>query len=160
MKARDLPGFRHWDRICSTWKACLRWKTRGFPERHELGLSLPVHERNKAALLLSLSKQSTNEYRLNRQTCPGIQSVPHADLNIRSTLTPNMSGGDTVFGVFNHTLTLLEPQSRFGDKPVQFRVVCLQNGTAALKGLGSVHTKNRTYIYQGYTAAGQGINDR
>ena len=37
----------------------LRWKTRGFPEMHELDLSLPVHERNKAALLLSLSNQDT-----------------------------------------------------------------------------------------------------
>ena len=32
-------------------------------------------------------------------------------------------------------LTLLEPQSRFGDKPVKFQVVCPQNGTAVLKGL-------------------------
>ena len=41
-----------------------------------------VHERNKAALLLSPTKQtshvSTTEYRLNKQTCPGIQNVPHA----------------------------------------------------------------------------------
>ena len=32
-------------------------------------------------------------------------------------------------------LTLLEPQSRFGDKPVKFQVVCPQNGTSVLKGL-------------------------
>ena len=32
-------------------------------------------------------------------------------------------------------LTLLEPQSRFGDKPVKFQVVCPQNGTEVLKGL-------------------------
>ena len=32
-------------------------------------------------------------------------------------------------------LTLLEPQSRFGDKPFKFQVVCPQNGTAVLKGL-------------------------
>ena len=32
-------------------------------------------------------------------------------------------------------LTLLEPQSRFGDKLVKFRIVCPQNGTAVLKGL-------------------------
>ena len=31
--------------------------------------------------------------------------------------------------------TLLEPQSRFGDKQVKFRVVCPRNGTAVLKGL-------------------------
>ena len=32
-------------------------------------------------------------------------------------------------------LTPLEPQSRFGDKPLKFQVVCPQNGTAVLKGL-------------------------
>ena len=31
-------------------------------------------------------------------------------------------------------LTLLEPQSRFGDKPVKFHEVCPQNGTAVLTG--------------------------
>ena len=36
---------------------------------------------------------------------------------------------------FSLALTPLEPQSRFGDKPVNFQVVCPQNGTAALKGL-------------------------
>ena len=30
---------------------------------------------------------------------------------------------------------LLDPQSRFGDKPVKFQVVCPQNGTAVLEGL-------------------------
>ena len=33
------------------------------------------------------------------------------------------------------SLTLLELQSRFGDKPVKFGVICPQNGTAVLKGL-------------------------
>ena len=32
-------------------------------------------------------------------------------------------------------LTLLEPQSRFGDKSVKFQVFCHKNGTAVLKGL-------------------------
>ena len=32
-------------------------------------------------------------------------------------------------------LTPLEPQSRCGDKPLKLQVVCLQNGTAVLKGL-------------------------
>ena len=32
-------------------------------------------------------------------------------------------------------LTLLEPQTRFGDKPLKFQVACPQNGTAARKGL-------------------------
>ena len=32
-------------------------------------------------------------------------------------------------------LTLLEPQSHFGYKPLKFQVVCPQNGTAVLKGL-------------------------
>ena len=36
-------------------------------------------------------------------------------------------------------LTLLEPQSRFGGKPVKFQVVCPQNGTAALKGLNGIY---------------------
>ena len=34
-------------------------------------------------------------------------------------------------------LTLVEPQSHFGDKPVKFQVVCPQNGTAVLKGLSA-----------------------
>ena len=34
-------------------------------------------------------------------------------------------------------LTLLEPQSRFGDKPLKCQVVCPQNETAVLKGLMS-----------------------
>ena len=29
----------------------------------------------------------------------------------------------------------LEPQSRFGDKPLKFQVVCPPNGTSVLKGL-------------------------
>ena len=32
-------------------------------------------------------------------------------------------------------LTHLEPQSRWGDKPLKFQAVCPQNGTAVLKGL-------------------------
>ena len=32
-------------------------------------------------------------------------------------------------------LTLLEPQSRFGDKRLEFQVVCPKNGTAVLEGL-------------------------
>ena len=35
-------------------------------------------------------------------------------------------------------LTLSEPQSRFGDKPLKYQVVCPQNGTAVLKGLTAV----------------------
>ena len=33
------------------------------------------------------------------------------------------------------SLTLLEPESRFGDKAFKFQVVCPQHGTAVLKGL-------------------------
>ena len=46
-------------------------------------------------------------------------------------------------------LTLLEPQSRCGDKPLKFQVVCPQNGTAVLKGLiGPMeHTKKLPGIY-------------
>ena len=32
-------------------------------------------------------------------------------------------------------LAPLEPQSRFGDKPVKLYVICPQNGTAVLKGV-------------------------
>ena len=57
-------------------------RKQGFSAGTSLALSLRMHERNKA-VLLSLSKQyvSTNEYRLNRQTCSGIQSVRTPDLN-------------------------------------------------------------------------------
>ena len=34
-------------------------------------------------------------------------------------------------------LTPLEPQSRFGNKTLEFQVICPQIGTAALKGLSS-----------------------
>ena len=33
------------------------------------------------------------------------------------------------------TLTLKEPRSRFGGKPLNYQVVCTQGGTAVLKGL-------------------------
>ena len=33
------------------------------------------------------------------------------------------------------SLTLLEPQYRFGDTPVKFQVLCPQNGTAVLNGI-------------------------
>ena len=37
-------------------------------------------------------------------------------------------------GCYPHAC-ILEPQSRFGDKPVKSQIVCPQNGTALLKGL-------------------------
>ena len=40
----------------------------------------------------------------------------------------------TVHNTFEQ-LTLLEPQSRCGDKRVKFQALCPQNGTAVLKGL-------------------------
>ena len=46
---------------------------------------------------------------------------------------------------FRHArLTRLEPQSRFGDKPLKFQVVCPQNGTAVLKGFNT----NRVFLKQ------------
>ena len=39
----------------------------------------------------------------------------------------------------NHSLTLLEPQSRFGGKLLGIRAVCPQNGTAVLNGLRGAH---------------------
>ena len=53
-----------------------------------LVLSLRVHERIKTALLLSPTRTthvSTNEYRLHRQTCPGIQGVSTLILTSTST---------------------------------------------------------------------------
>ena len=62
-------------------------------------------------------------------------------------MVPRNSGGkngEETFGVPNTgipfsliraPLTFLEPQSRFGDKPLKLQVVCPQNGTAVLKGL-------------------------
>ena len=41
-----------------------------------------------------------------------------------------------------HALTLLEPQSHFGDKALKLQVVCPQNGTAVLKGLRGAHNEN------------------
>ena len=35
-------------------------------------------------------------------------------------------------------LSLLGPQSRFGDKPLKLQVVCPPNGTAVLKGLSII----------------------
>ena len=35
------------------------------------------------------------------------------------------------------SLTLLELQSHFGDKPLKFQVVCTPNGTAVLKGFSA-----------------------
>ena len=39
------------------------------------------------------------------------------------------------------SLTPLEPQSRFGDKPPKFQVVCPQNGTAVLEGSSILHSR-------------------
>ena len=61
-----------------------------FPERHELcAQSLRVHERNKAALLLSLSEQHTRvptSTDLIGNLSRGIQSVPPVDLNMVLTI--------------------------------------------------------------------------
>ena len=42
-------------------------------------------------------------------------------------------------------LTLLEPQSRFGDKPLKFQVVCPQNETAVLKGLSPLWKQQEVF---------------
>ena len=44
------------------------------------------------------------------------------------------------------SLTLLEPQSRFGEKPLKFQVVCPQNGTAVLNGLSRLGLKDCTRV--------------
>ena len=48
----------------------------------------------------------------------------------------------------SENLTLLEPQSRCGGKPLKLQVVCPQNGTAVLKGLKS--SLKPAYLYIGY----------
>ena len=53
-------------------------------------------------------------------------------------------GGGAGYMTPDFLLTLLEPQSRFGDRPVKFRVVCPQNGTAVLNG--SRHEGDRKSI--------------
>ena len=45
------------------------------------------------------------------------------------------TGGGFLCDVSWCVLTPLEPQSRFGGKPLKLQVVCPQNGTAVLKGL-------------------------
>ena len=42
--------------------------------------------------------------------------------------------GDDNCHQYRAALTLLEPQSRFGDKPLKLQVVCPHIGTAVLKG--------------------------
>ena len=46
-------------------------------------------------------------------------------------------------------LTLLEPQPRFGDKPLKFQVVCPQNGIAVLKGSNVCQVACMTFVYWG-----------
>ena len=54
--------------------------------RRDTSLALSLRMRKRNELLFFVSKQTThvsaNEYRLNRQTCPGIQSVPTLILTI------------------------------------------------------------------------------
>ena len=40
-------GFRYWDRICNTWEAYLRWKTRGFPSEARALLSVSHRARTE-----------------------------------------------------------------------------------------------------------------
>ena len=46
LKARQLPGFKYWERVCSTWEVYLTWKTRVFSARQELDSQSP-RPRNK-----------------------------------------------------------------------------------------------------------------
>ena len=69
-------------------------------------------------------------------------TVHHTTYQIIHTTTPTTL--PTILLIkhqtINHTeynLTPLEPESRFGDKPLKFQVVCPQNGTAVLKGLNT-----------------------
>ena len=58
-----------------------------------------------------------------------------ADTTTTTTIATTFSTGATVHAAIGQALTLLEPQSRFGDKPPKFEVVCPQSRTAFLKGL-------------------------
>ena len=59
------------------------------------------------------------------------------------------SDGLTGFRLFGLFVLLLEPQSRFGDKPLKLQVVCPQSGTAVLKGLSLLFglASGMIYIY-------------
>ena len=64
-------------------KRILDGKPGGFPARHELRSQSPRAQKGYSCSS-STSKQttlSTNEYRLTRQTCPGLQSVAPVDLD-------------------------------------------------------------------------------
>ena len=115
LKVRELLGFRCWDRTCSTWEAYLRWKTRGFPSEARALLSVSnVHERNKAALLLSPSKQHK---RVPTSTCSidipkkrdDLQTLQKHLGNLSEPIGnhTNMARGYTFQGVYVHTLVYL-----------------------------------------------------
>ena len=55
----------------------------GFSQRGtSLALNLRAHERNKADNISTQTRRvRTNEYRFDRRTCPGIQSVPTLTIN-------------------------------------------------------------------------------
>ena len=62
--------------------------------------------------------------------------------------------------LYDSVLTLLEPKSRFGDKPLKFRVVCPQNGTAVLKGLKGRHSRIMDFTTHRYQADPCGSRNR
>ena len=69
------------------------------------------------------------------------------------------SGSYQAFGLIQSSvLTLLEPQSRFGDKLLESLVVCPHNGTAVLKGLTTLRT--RLYHYHRYDQTGRVFSSR
>ena len=72
---------------------------------------------------------------VRRQTLRTAVSFWGQTVRIQSSCPQN--GTEVLYG-----LTLLEPQSRFGDKPLKFRVVCPKSGTAVLKGLRDRRTES------------------
>ena len=70
--------------------------------------------------------------------CPGSMSHFVSDFDLVVTLwyTRVVRVGPTTIDLC--FLTLLEPQSRSGDKPVKFQVVLSPNRTAVLKGLNQL----------------------
>ena len=67
----------------------------------------------------------------------------HASKSICTRSRFQFLGPQGVVSVFS---TLLETQSRLGDKPLKFQVVCPQNGTAVLKGFGRLISYGIWYL--------------
>ena len=106
-----------------------------------------------------------NNTRWPQTICQGPRSRPTYVSLVRVGLQPRLEGTNyirTRYLVQQMYRTLLEPQSRFGDKALKFQVVCPQNGTEVLKGLAScriwvVRPKSVTEINSALVHLGDGV---